>query len=830
MQKTNRRRRWLRGLLFLTLVLLVSAVAAGWVVLRRTVLPLEGQLRLPGLGAPVEFLFDAQAVPHIYSRDSDDAWTAVGFLHGRERLWQMEVYRRATGGRLSEMFGPATVRADKRFIAMGLRRAAAAEWQTATPEVRRAIEHYAAGVNAAIAAMGRWQRPPEFLMLGLTPEPWTPVDTLSIARLLAWRLAENRRGELVRGRLTRAIGAAEANLLLGGLPADAPAILDAAGRPSAAPVKRAADLPIERDTVARAGTLPLPPGLEWLDMTSRPGGSNSWALSGTRTATGRPLLANDPHLQVEMPAIWYEAHVVTAGLDVAGVTLPGAPFVIIGHNDRLAWGLTNTGADVVDFYVEDVDMSTRTYLFRGQRLPLTVTSTQIGVRGQSKPEAFDVFSTRHGPLVATEAIWEDPPDLAKQSGRITPRPLAMRWEAIAQGETAGAFLAIDRAANWDQFLEGVRRFGSPSQNFIYADVDGHIGYAMSGRIPLRGSSDGGTPVPGWTGEYEWTGSVEPQALPAMLDPPSGQIVTANNEVDRHWPKTMTRDWASPFRSMRIAQMLGTRTGLTQADMRAMQLDVQSAEADRVLAAVEAAHDSVAFVKAEPEAQHCIERLRLWDRKVDDRPVAALYEAFLRALWRRTFADEMDADVFKEFFEYGIAERYAGIDQIIDNPSSHWWNDIATVDKVETRDDIVLLAAADAPIALRAQFGAESNWAWDRVHSLSFRHALGAGGAVLNWAFSRGPFPQTGDAWTVRKASVDVRQPFGVGDISSYRQVIDIGNWDAAWAVNPTGQSGNMMSPHYFDQNELWRTGGYRNFAFSRAAVEKARASRMLLTP
>src|SRR5262245_39843435 len=284
MQKTNRRRRWLSGLLFLTLVLLVSAVAAGWVVLRRTVPPLEGQFRLPGLAAPVEILFDAQAVPHIYSRDPDDAWTAVGFLHGRERLWQMEVYRRATGGRLSEMFGPATVRADKRFIAMGLRRAAAAEWQTATPDVRRAIEHYAAGVNAAIAAMGRWQRPPEFLLLGLTPEPWTPVDSLSIARLLAWRLAENRRGELVRGRLTRAVGAAEANILLGGFPADAPAILDAAGRAAPAPSTRAANPPIERGTTARVETAPLPPGLEWLDMTSQPGASNSWALSGTRTA------------------------------------------------------------------------------------------------------------------------------------------------------------------------------------------------------------------------------------------------------------------------------------------------------------------------------------------------------------------------------------------------------------------------------------------------------------------------------------------------------------------------------------------------------------------
>jgi penicillin G amidase len=829
LQKSHRR-RWVKGLALLTLVLAIAAGIACWVLLG-TVPPLQGQLRLPGLSAPVEVLFDAYAVPHVYARDADDAWTTVGYLHARERLWQMEVYRRATGGRLSEVFGPATLPADRRFLGLGLRRAAAAEWQTATPQVRSALEHYAAGVNAAMAAMGRWKRPPEFLLLGVTPEPWTPVDSLAVARLLAWRLAENRRGELVRGRLARAIGPAETNLLMGPMPSSAPAILDAAApmAPAATAAPVSAPRPIGSGQ-AHLETPAMPPGLEWLDLTARAGDSNSWVIAGSRTKTGRPLLANDPHLQVEMPSIWYEVHVIAAGLDVEGVTLPSAPFVIIGHNGKIAWGITNTGADVVDFYVEDVDMTARKYLSRGQWLPLSAVKVPIGVRGASKPADFEIFSTAHGPLVATENNWEEPPDLASQSGRLTPRPLALRWEAITQGETAGAFDGINRASSWEEFLQAVRRFGAPSSNFVYADVDGHIGYAMSGRLPIRSGSDGGTPVPGWTGEYDWTGTVPPDRLPAILDPPSGAIVTANAEIDRRWPAVMTRDWDAPFRTERIVQLLGARTGLTLDDMHDIQMDVRAVAADRILAAVDAARKSPAFDKAEPEARLAIDRLRLWDRQVDGRPVVALYEAFVRALWRRTFADEMEPDVYAQFAEYGLSERYTGIFQIIDDPTSHWWNDIATLEKRETRDDIVLLAAADAVIALRTKFGDESNWNWDRMHALTFRHALSAGGALLNWAFSRGPVPMVGDSYTVRKASVDVRSPYNVVDISSYRQVIDVGNWDQSRAVNTTGQSGNPMSPHYFDQNPLWSAGNYRTFAFSRSAVENTRASRLLLTP
>ena len=821
-------RRWLVRFVLLTIGTLAAAVVGLWWLFRGTVPPLDGQLTLHGLAAPVEILFDRWAVPHVYARDPDDAWMAIGYLHARERGWQMEVYRRATGGRLSEVFGAATVRADKRLLALGLRRAASAEWQIATPAVRSALERYAAGVNAAMAAMGPWGRPPEFQLLRLTPEPWTPVDSLAVARLMAWRLAENRRGELVRGLLGRAVGAPAANALMGSLPPGTPAIVQGSARIQSVVTEPAANLRSDAP-LARRDSPPLPPGLEWLDVTARAGGSNSWVVAGSRTATGRPLLANDPHLNVEMPSIWYEAHLVAAGLDVAGVTLPGTPFVVIGHNKRIAWGLTNTGADVIDFYVEDVDMSTRRYLYRGTWHSLTVNKYTIGIRG-AQPESYEVFSTGHGPLVATETEWEDPPDFAGATGRLNPKPLALRWDAVRQGETAGAFEALNRTGRWSEFLDAVRRFGAPSQSLVYADVDGHIGYAMSGRIPIRSGSDGGTPVPGWDGEAEWIGVVPPDRLPTVLDPSSGQIVTANSEIDRTWPRTMTRDWVAPFRTMRIVERLGAMSVMTMDDMRNIQGDVRALSADGLLAAVEAAAKSPKFAKADSDTRNVIERLRLWDRQVDARPVVALFQAFQRAMWRRTFADELPPAVFNDFFEYGLSERYVGLHAIVDDPGSRWWNDIATLDKRENRDDIVLLAAGDAMRAMRLKFGDESGWSWDRLHALRFRHPLGAGGRILDWFFSRGPLPMIGDSSTVRKATVDVRSPFAATELSSYRQILDIGQWDRTLAVNTTGQSGNPMSPHYFDQGPIWLAGEYRVFPFSRSAVEKARASRLLLTP
>lgn len=795
---------------------------------------LGGQERLAGLTKPVQIEFDRYAIPHVYAASADDAWAAMGYLHGRERLWQMELYRRAAGGRLSELFGERLLPFDRRFLRLGLRRAAAAEFARATPRVRAALERYAGGVNAAVQADGQWGLPVEFSVLRTRPERWDPVDSLAISKLMAWRLGENHSGELVRYELENRFSPGEVAQLTGTPPAWAPVIVQSSNEPpqtkagftiGSGRLQPAWRPEGGRDDGHDARTR-LPEGLEWLASGSR-ALSNSWVVAGSRTAAGRPLLANDPHLGVEIPSIWYEAHVVASDLDVAGVTIPGIPFIVIGHNRHIGWGLTNVGADVQDFYIERLDAGRQHYLKDGAWVPLTVEAYDIPVRGGTQ-ERFRVFLTNHGPI-ADAGVWDEP--LAEMNGAaLSEQPLALRWDVIMHGDTSSTFDALARAANWEEFLAAVRQLGSPAQNFVYADVTRNIGYAMAGLVPLRQAGDGSAPVSGSAAGHEWRAFIDPSMLPTAFNPASGAIVTANNEVDRRFPELITRDWVSPFRAARVWQMLDGQNDLDLKAVQAMQSDRVNAAAALVLPAVDAAFAAASVAKRDQSVTVPLDRLRLWDRQVDGRPVVTLYETFLSALWRSTFVDEMGEQMFQRFYRWGARERYTGLYMIIGDPSSHWWDDVATTDRKESRDDIIARAAQSAMRTLNERFGPEADWNWDTLHVVIFAHPLSAGGWPLRWFFSRGPVPITGDGETVNKTTVDLLQPYSTTEMASYRQILDVGSWDDSVGVIPTGQSGHPRSPHYFDQSPLWRAGRYHPLPYSRQAVVNAVVSRLLLSP
>jgi len=351
---------------------------------------------------------------------------------------------------------------------------------------------------------------------------------------------------------------------------------------------------------------------------------------------------------------------------------------------------------------------------------------------------------------------------------------------------------------------------------VYADVDGNIGYAMSGLLPVRSGSDGVLPVSGTSRDADWHGWVETSQLPAVLNPPSGQIVTANNEVERGLSYLITRDWAAPFRAQRIAALLGDRRGLDIAAMREIQADIISSSADRVLKAIDV-----------PEP---VKELRAWDRRVDYRPESLVYEAFEEALWWRTFADELPGPLYQRFYRYGARERLVGLQAVITDRHSPWFDDRSTPNVVETRDDVVNRAADDAVAILRARYGPPERWRWDEAHAVKFSHPLSGGGRVLDWFFSRGPVPVGGHGTTINKTTTDLRHPYATSEAASYRLILDIGAWDASLGVNTTGQSGHPLSPHYFDQNDLWRQGQYRPLPFTRPAIESATASRLELVP
>jgi penicillin G amidase len=395
------------------------------------------------------------------------------------------------------------------------------------------------------------------------------------------------------------------------------------------------------------------------------------------------------------------------------------------------------------------------------------------------------------------------------------------------GEMAGAFEALNRAATWSDFTVAVERFSAPSQNFVYADVDGNIGYAMSGRLPLRTRGVGAMPVDAAAGGADWAGSVPPSSLPRLLNPERDYIASANNLIDRTWAGVMTHDWAAPYRAARLHRWLESTPRIDTSSLSALQTDVTGGASADVLASVDEAL-AKAGAQGNAAAANVLSQLRAWDRRVDDRPVVTLYHLFEEAFWRRTFADEMGDALFNRFYEWAGAERPAGLYAILHEPRARWFDDIATLDRRETREDIVVLAAQDAATRMAGAFRGRE--AWGDVHRAHFIHPLGGQWRALGWLFNRGPVSVPGDIYTVNRASYHRLRPFDVWELASWRQIVDVGRWDDSLVALPTGQSGHPLSPHYFDQNELWRTGRYRSQPFSREAVDRLRAHRLLFTP
>jgi len=818
-----------RLLVVLTIVLVVAAGVSGWWWVKSSLPILDGQVTVAGLHSPVEVLIDAHGVPAAYANDESDAWFAAGVLHARDRRWQMELYRRVTMGRLSEVLGDSTIPLDQRFLTLGLRDAAKAEWERAAPQVRTALESYSAGVNAATAAMVGRRRPIEFQLLGIAPAMWEPVDSLAIGRLLAWRLDENHQAELVRAALTAKFGESSARQLTGVYPPSAPSILQTLNSGSGVNFQRpAAALHVAH--VEKRDLTTIPTGLEGLSSNARRGNSNNWVLAGGRTKGGRPILANDPHLQIEFPSVWYEMHLVAAGLDVAGVTIPGVPFIALGHNARIAWGMTATGADVQDLAVERVDVGKKRVMYHGEWVPVETVSADIPVRGRTAPLPFEVWKTPNGPIFAADDLdWEAPPSWLSPDDRPNEerKAYSIKWDV--GGDLATAFEAINRAGDWTSFTSAVQFFAVPSMNIVYADVDGNVGYAMSGRLPVRASGDGTLPRDG-NAAPAWSGTIEPGSLPRLFNPSSGVIFSANNEIDRSFSGLITRDWTAGFRASRLRDVLQKAQGVDLDAMAALQNDKHSAAADLVLAGIESALKTARSRDGEASTASLLDRLGKWDHIVDSRPVVSLYEAFEDALWRRTFIDEMDDVLFLKFYEWAGAEKPAGLYAIINDRNSPWWDDITTVEKRETRDDIFMLAARDADEKLNADFGGDSRRGWDRVHAARFNHPLGNIGFPLRWFLNRGPVPVDGDGTTLMRISWNRLAPFAAWEHPSWRQLFDVGQWDDSRVVLPAGQSGHPMSPFYFDQNETWRAGQYRTQPFSREAVSAAAKHRLLLVP
>jgi penicillin amidase len=829
---TKRARTWIAVVSVIVAIAIVLSVW-GIVMVRRSFPQTDGTINLPGLDAQVEVLRDTMGVPHIYATTEHDLFMAQGFVHAQDRFWQMDFWRHIGSGRLSEMFGSAQLETDMFLRTMGWERVATQEWELATDADRAILEAYAEGVNAYLAIRQGSALSLEYAVLGLltpdyVPEAWTPIHTLTWAKVMAWDLGSNMSAELMIARLVKTLGTERMGEIIPSYPPDAPQIIPAEDQLPVLTQDFAFELPVLgmdlSSLEARVTALDdlLGEGNEGI-------GSNNWVISGDRTTSGSPILANDPHLGIQMPAIWHEIGLhcypvdEICRFDVAGFSFAGAPGVIIGHNAQIAWGLTNVNPDVQDLYIEKINPDNPLqYEVNGEWVDMTVIEDEILVAGED-PVPITIRYTRHGPILSD--VDDDMAALNETTDLEIPEHFAvsLKWTALEPTHVMSAIIRMNLADDFRSFRDALQDFAVPSQNFVYADTEGNIGYQMPGWVPIRSDSFGLVPVPGWVDDYEWTGYIPFDELPFSYNPSSGYIVTANNAVvGPEYPYMITTIWDYGFRARRIVVMLEAQETFSLQDMITIQGDNHHPMGPILVPIL----NQLSF--NDPELTEMAEFLADWDYQADmDSAQAALFNAFWRNLVVSTFMDELDASDTPEG-----SRAFLIIGQLLGEPENLWWDDIQTT-AVETRDEMLRTAFSAAVTEIQDTLGSRSaNWRWGDIHGATFRNeTLGECGiAPIEAIFNRGPFPTSGGASIVNATGWYESRDYEVRTVPSLRMIVDLADLGNSLGITTTGESGHAYHPHYIDMADLWRMIQYHAMPWTREQVEMLTEDLLILTP
>lgn len=861
--RTHRSRRIALSVLAVLLLAGVALLTVAVGTVRGPYPKTSGELHIDGLDAPVTVIRDARGVPSIYADSAADLFRAQGFVAAQDRFFEMNLRRQVTAGRLSELVGSAGIASDRMVRTLGWRRVAEQELPLLDPATRQYLQAYADGVNAYLRAA---EKPAnmglEFsLLLRNNPsyrvEPWTPVDSLAWLKAMAWDLKADYSEELTRARLAALTSVELVQQLYPDYPwAEHRPILSADDwRPSAAVARPGAtQLPasvgaavadpavlsaVTRTQDALALAAPRDADADGI-------GSNSWVVAGSRSATGKPILANDPHMSLFAPSIWTQVGLhcrrvdAACPFDVAGFSFSGMPGVIIGHNSRAAWGFTNMTPDVTDFYLENVIGDG--YLYGGDTRPLTTRTETIKVAGGADL-TIQVRSTVHGPLVSDVSG-----DIAAAGARApvagVPQDntyaVSLAWTALTPNRSADAIFALDTMRDFAGFREAARLFAVPAQNMVYADVDGHIGYQAPGAIPVRVSSTPGAPpgfwpAPGWLPEYDWTGYVPFEQMPWSLDPPEGYIVAANQAVTASRTPYLATTWDYGFRSQRIRDLIEAKPTLTVADMNGIQNDTYNAFAEQLTRALLATEVDEFTAQGQ-------RLLTDWNyTQPNDRSRAASAASYFNAVWAQlldnTFGDEMP----RALGPNGASRWMVVVSQLLKDPRNPWWDDKRTPGVIEGRDEILKRSMRLAHLNLVQDLGKDpATWQWGRLHEVTLKHLVMSDPSVPGWIrgmFEIGPLGAPGGTaivnafnWNAASAVSETGERFSVVNGPSMRMVVDLGDLNRSTWVNATGQSGHPYHPHYKDQVDAWIDGRTFEWPFASQAVREAAAEELTLLP
>jgi penicillin amidase len=822
---SSKRKRPLFWILIILLCILILLSLLGFITVRRSFPKVEGSIPIPGLSDEVEIIRDSMGVPHIYAATEHDLFMALGYIHAQDRFFQMDLSRHIGAGRLSEMFGESQVETDIFLRTMGWTHLAEEEKRNLDARSLEILQSYADGVNAYLAEHQGAELSLEYVLLSLLSpdydlEPWEISNTLTWAKVMAFDLSGNSSGwqDLTRAKMYKQLGEEKAKDLFLEYPSKHPFIVP---EPSSRETLLDADAQMVGGKVEpNSSTLPA---ISWT-QTGPLVGSNSWVISGTRTTTGSPLLANDPHLGIQMPSIWYEVGLhcqpisEVCSSNVTGFTFAGAPGVIIGHNSNIAWGFTNVGPDVLDLFIEKINPENpNQYEFDGEWRDMTLVDETIKVAG-GEPINITVRHTHHGPIYSD--IDDAFENLSETTNLEVPSSYAVsvRWTALEPSSIFKAILNMNLASDWASFRDALRDFNVPSQNMIYADVNGNIGYQTPGNIPIRASGDGLLPVLGWTGEYEWQGYIPFEELPTSYNPPQGFIVTANNAiVGSEYPYSISKTWDLGYRANRISELIQSHDKISIQDIQAIQRDSFHAMGPVLIPIL----STLSF--EDQELTQYVLALESWDYQNNaDSRQAAIFNTFWRHLLLETFSDEIPDNIPNSSSAFLIIEN------LINNPQNEWWDDIDTTD-IETRDMIMTRALKDAINELEELLGKnDGDWQWGDLHTRTFRSNLGIGPLAL--IFNRGPFPTDGSSSVVNNTSWNEAKGYDVVVLPSMRMIVDLSNLENSFTIHTTGQSGHAFHPHFIDMADLWGKNLLHPMLWSRGQVEAAQGSTLTLTP